>query len=727
MPEGATTHDVAAKIGPGLARSAVAGKILDGDDEHILDLHRPLPGDCRLNILTRSDDDPDALSVLRHSAAHVMAEAVCKLFPDTKLVYGPSLEDGFYYDIDLPVSITPDDFPRIEQEMQRIVKEDRKFRRVDMSRAAGMAKLAAEGSRYKLDNAERAKGDTLSFYITGEDAQTGFQDLCRGPHVPSTGVIKAFKVKGVSRSYYRGDMTDQPLQRIHGTAFFKKESLKDYLERVEQAKARDHRVLGKELGLFHVDEMVGQGLILWTPAGAVVRKELETFISKELRRQGYDEVFTPHIGKLDLFRASGHFPYYKASQYPPSPIVRDEAKPLIDYLVKCRSGREDWDEARERDLVRRAGIREDAYPWSDKDISRRVLLARQMSLGGMEGCSCAEIANKIDRDEVEGYLLKPMNCPHHIKIYSSRPHSYRDLPVRLAEFGTVYRWEQSGELSGMIRVRGFTQDDAHLFCTPGQVAAELLGCLELVNIIFTTLGMENYRVRLGLRGPDSDKYVGEPADWDKAEQACRQAARSLGVPFSEEVDEAAFYGPKVDFITKDCIGRSWQLGTVQVDYNLPERFDLTYIGRDNRPHRPIMIHRAPFGSMERFVGVLIEHFAGAFPLWLSPVQAAVATVSEKSADYGRRVFRTLKQAGLRAELDVSDEKIGPKKHRLRASKVNYILVVGETEAADGGVNVNDRDGHGYGNMSLEAFIAACEDEIGSKASTSAFATQLVAG
>ncbi len=673
MPGGATTYDVAAKIGSGLARAAIAGRILDGGRGQVIDLHRHLPTDCTLSILTRSDDDAHALFVLRHSAAHVMAEAICSLFPETKLVYGPPLEDGFYYDIDLPRSITPEDFPRLESQMKRIVKEDRRFCRLELNRADGMAKLAAKGNRYKIDNAERADGDALSFYVTGENAGTDFEDLCLGPHVPSTGVIKAFTIKSVSRSFYRGDVNDQPLQRIYGTAFFKKQSLEEYLERLEEAKKRDHRVLGKQLGLFHIDEAVGPGLILWMPKGAIIRQELQTFITAELNKQGYQQVFTPHIGKIGLYRTSGHFPYYQDSQYPP----------LITH--------------------------------------------QQMGRLASKGCTCADLANRLKSGDCDAYLLKPMNCPHHIKIYSAEPRSYRDLPVRLAEFGTVYRWEQSGEVNGLTRVRGMTQDDAHIFCTEEQLADELMGCLSIVKTIFATLQMADYRVRVGLRDRDSAKYTGDAAGWEAAERACRDAAASLGVPFKEERGEAAFYGPKIDFIAKDVLGREWQLGTVQVDYNLPVRFDLSYIGADNTPHRPVMIHRAPFGSMVRFVGVLIEHFAGAFPLWLSPVQAAVASVSEKSAEYAQRVFEQLKAAGLRAELDVSDEKIGPKKHRLRTSKVNYILVVGESEAGDGSVNVNDRSGGNFGNMSLEAFVSACRDEIEGKSITSNLAASTAAG
>ena len=417
--------------------------------------------------------------------------------------------------------------------------------------------------------------------------------------------------------------------------------------------------------LFHIDETVGQGLILWTPRGSVIRQELQDFIGEELRKQGYSQVFTPHIGKLDLYRTSGHFPYYRDSQYPP--IIEPDA----------------------------------------------------LSALAEEGCSCSELANRLESGELNGYLLKPMNCPHHIKIFDSAPRSYKDLPVRLAEFGTVYRWEQSGEISGMTRVRGFTQDAAHLFCTEEQVAEEIMGCLSIVKTIFTTLGMEDYRVRVGLRDVDSTKYTGDAANWDKAEEACRAAASSLEVPFSEEPGEAAFYGPKIDFVVKDVIGREWQLGTVQVDYNLPERFDLSYIGSDNKPHRPVMIHRAPFGSMERFVGVLIEHFAGSFPAWLSPEQARILPISEKSNDYAGEVHSALLGAGVRATLDESDERIQAKIKVGAEEKVPYLLIVGPRDAEKREVSVRARGiQDNLGAMPLDEFVERMARESSDRGATS---------
>jgi len=706
VPDGSATLDVAGALGPGLARAAVAGKLTDNGHSEIIDLDRPLPGDCHLTILTADDQNTDSLYVLRHSTAHVMAEAICTLYPQTKLVYGPPVEDGFYYDIDLPHSLTPDDFPGIEAEMKRIIKEKRPFCRVEMPRSDGMTKVVAEGSRYKIENAERAEGDTLSFYVTGDSPGEHFEDLCRGPHLPSTAPIKAFKIRQVSRSHYRGDVNDQPLQRVYGTAFYKKSSLDAFLQQLEEARKRDHRVIGKELGLFTISDRVGSGLPLWLPKGMTVRTELQAYLTGEMLKLGYDLVCTPHIGQLGLYRTSGHYPYYEDSQFPAMfESSRGKAIQSAQQLAqKIRTMHGDDAEEARRSF--------DAFVSSLEKVHGAI--------GGLEGGQPIDVV--IEKlyaalESEQGYLLKPMNCPHHIQIYASKPHSYRDLPVRLAEYGAVYRFEQSGELAGLTRVRGFTQDDAHLFCTADQLADELGATVNLTRGVFEVLGMKDYRVRLGLRDPSSDKYVGSPENWERAEAAIRKAAVESGMAYSEELGEAAFYGPKIDFIVRDCIGRSWQLGTVQVDYNLPERFELTYIGADNTPHQPVMIHRAPFGSLERFVGILIEHFAGAFPLWLSPVQVAVVTVSEKSADFGREAFARLKAGGLRAELDLSDDKIGPKKHRHRAAKVNYILVVGEKEAADGTVNVNDRDGKTLGTMSADSFLQACQEEIATKGAT----------
>ena len=452
-----------------------------------------------------------------------------------------------------------------------------------------------------------------------------------------------------------------------------------------------------------ISDQVGSGLALWTGKGMTIRTELQNYLTDEMLKLGYDMVCTPHIGRLDLFRTSGHYPYYEESQFPP--MFESPRGNVIQGMIQ---------------LAQRVCTTHGTERRKGEAAVAEMAAAVQQAWGPIEGLRTeAPLEEVIERLRAaltteEGYLLKPMNCPHHIQIYASRPRSYRDLPVRLGEYGGVYRYEQSGELAGLIRVRGFTQDDAHLFCTPDQLADEVRATVDLTRRVLETLGLNDYAVRVGLRDPASEKYVGSAENWDRAEAAVRAAAVDSGIPFTEETGEAAFYGPKIDFVVRDCLGRSWQLGTVQVDYNLPERFDLTYIGADNAPHRPVMVHRTPFGSMERFVGILIEHFAGAFPLWLSPVQAAVVTISEKSAEYAREVYDALKGAGLRAELDVSSDKIGPKKHRHRSAKINYILVVGEKEAAAGLLNVNDRDGRTVGNMPVAQFIDACRVEVDTK-------------
>ena len=608
------------------------------------------------------------LERLRHSCAHVMATAILRLWPNAQFAYGPPVESGFYYDFDLPNHrITPDDFEAIEAEMKKVARENQKLEKriisreearalAESGRLGGIGERPGNRSVFKLDLIDKIpEGEEISCYQNGD-----FIDLCAGPHVNYTSKCKNIKLMAVSSSYYLGDDSKPQLQRVYGTAFATPEELAQHLHNLEEAKKRDHRRLGKELQLFAVDEKVGQGLILWLPKGAVIRQQLQDFISEELRKTGYSQVFTPHIGKLDLYRTSGHFPYYKESQFAAIP-ERDQFQKLAD-----------------------------------------------------EKCSCADLAAGLESGELDGYLLKPMNCPHHIRIFAQSPKSYRDLPVRLAEFGTVYRWEQSGELGGMTRVRAFTQDDAHLFCTPEQVGAEIIGCLKLVKTVLTTLGMNDYRVRVSLRDPDSSKYVGDPANWDKAEEALRQAAIWLGVPFTEEPGEAAFYGPKIDFVIKDVIGREWQLGTVQVDYNLPERFELEYIGADNTKHRPVMIHRAPFGSMERFTGVLIEHFAGHFPTWLSPEQVRVLPISEKSEAFASEVLARLQAADLRATLDTAPDKIGAKIRNAQLERVPYMLVIGEKEAAIQSVSVRHAKRGDLGVRPLDEFLTDLVQEVASR-------------
>ncbi len=706
MPEGSTAAEVSAAIGAGLARAAL-GAIADfGRGKVTLDLTAALNGDCKLRLLT--DRNEESLTILRHSTAHVMAEAICKLWPETKLVYGPPIEDGFYYDIDLDKRLTPDDFPRIEAEMSRIVQEDRPFTRYEMSREEGLAKVRREGNPYKLENAQRAKGEVLSFYVTGPEPGRYWEDLCMGTHLPSTGRIGAFKLLSVSGAFLHGDAAKQQLQRVSGTAFHSKKDLDAYLTRLEEAKRRDHRRLGQELNLFALDPMVGTGLILWKPKGAIIRLLLEEHLRSKLREHGYQPVFTPHIGRLEMYRTSGHFPYYSESQYPP--IYESDAARVLNGLWIAAEKRGDAegfskDEQRWLDELRRVAPRqhEELIGKADGSDARRY-----RDGAGLKGHNMQLLRELLH--ESDGFLLKPMNCPHHIRIYASEPHSYRDLPVRLAEFGTVYRYEQSGEVSGMTRVRGFTQDDAHIFCTPDQLQEELADCLNLTRYVLDMLGLTEYSVRVGLHDPADPKFIKNPQAWSHSEAAIRKAAAESGMNATEEVGEAAFYGPKIDFMVKDCIGREWQLGTVQADYNTPQRFGLQYVGSDNQTHVPIMIHRAPFGSMERFVAILIEHFEGAFPTWLAPVQVVVASISEKSSAYAQEVFGLLKAAGLRTELDDSAEKIGPKKHRARQMKVPYIAVVGEQEAAARAVNVNDREGRQIGNLPLERFVTQLREE-----------------
>ncbi len=625
------------------------------------------------------------LEELRHSCSHVLATAILRLFPEAKLDIGPPTETGFYYDIDLDHKLTTEDLARIEAEMKKVIDENQSFQRREVPREEAVEIIKRIGQeKYKLGRlADIPEGEAISFYQNGE-----FIDLCAGTHVRYTKQIKAFKLLSIAGAYHRGDEKNKQLQRIYGTAFPTKDELAQYLERQEQAKLRDHRKLGKDLKLFVIDEDVGQGLILWTPNGAVIRQELQTFIAEELRKQGYHQVFTPHIGKLALYKTSGHFPYYKESQFTAF-AEPEELQRMADEGCSCAeltTRLEGVSAAFAEEINRRTG-RQTITP-------DRVLDAERL---------------------LDGFMLKPMNCPHHIKIYASQPHSYRDLPLRLAEFGTVYRWEQSGELNGMTRVRGFTQDDAHLFCTEEQVAQEVLGCLELVKIVLSTLGMSDYRVRVGLRDPNSDKYTGTPEVWDKAEAACREAAKTLGVPFTEEPGEAAFYGPKIDFVIKDVIGREWQLGTVQVDYNLPVRFDLTYIGADNQPHRPVMIHRAPFGSMERFCGVLIEHFAGDFPVWLAPEQVRLVPISEKVLDYGRDLLGQLKAAGVRATLDEHSDKLGAKIRRAELEKVPYTLVLGAKEAEARAVSVRSRARGDEGVHPFGEYLDRLKREIATRA------------
>ena len=629
---------------------------IDGEE---CDLSRMLDTDCSVEgILTDSDE---GIHILRHSAAHLLAQAVMAIYPDAKPTIGPAIDRGFYYDFAME-PIAESDLKPIQKKMQEIARKNFTVERVELNDEELQQHFA--GNPYKLeiinDKIEDGGGSTIY-------KQDDWYDLCLGPHVPNTSRLMHVKLTSISSAYWRGDQDREQLVRIYGIVEPSKEALRATLTRLEEAKKRDHRKLGKDLQLFHIDEEVGQGLILWTPRGAIIRQELQDFISYHLRRQGYSQVFTPHVGKLDLYRTSGHFPYYQDSQYPPL-VERDLMKKLAD-----------------------------------------------------EGCTCGELSNMMKSGDIDGYMLKPMNCPHHVKIYASQMRSYRDLPLRLAEFGTVYRWEQSGEISGMTRVRGFTQDDAHLFVTEDQIAEEVLGCIELVQIIFDKLGMKDYRVRVGLRDLDSDKYVGDPARWDKAEDACRAAAESLGVQWSEEQGEAAFYGPKIDFVVKDVIGREWQLGTVQVDYNLPERFGLEYKGSDGELHRPVMIHRATFGSIERFCGVLIEHFAGKFPTWLTPTQCHIITISEKHTAYADEVAQLLRDNGIRVEIDNGDDTIGKKIRTHRKMQPAYMVILGDGEIESRSVSLRARNGDQVSGIPLDTFLTDLKREIKEKVSQPALA------
>jgi threonyl-tRNA synthetase len=573
------------------------------------------------------------LETLRHSTAHLMAQAVCELFPGTKLAIGPPIEDGFYYDVDPPQPITGDDLPRIEERMREIAARDLPIERIELPRIDALKLVRELGQDYKVQIIEEIpEEETISFYRQGD-----FIDLCRGPHVERTSQIKHFKLLSIAGAYWRGDARNKMLTRLYGTAWFTEEELQDYLQRMEEAKRRDHRKLGRELGIFLISPEVGSGLPLWLPKGAILRDTLETFLKKEQLKRGYLPVVTPHIGKLDLYKTSGHWYKYQESMFHPIQV------------------------------------------------------------------------------EDEEYMLKPMNCPHHIQIYKSETRSYRDLPLRLAEFGTVYRYEQSGELGGLTRVRGFTVDDSHIFVTPDQLEDEFKNVVELVLYVFERLGLEEYHARVGLRDPKSDKYVGSDEAWEQAQQAILQAVQHMGIQYTVAEGEAAFYGPKLDFLAKDCLGRMWQLGTVQVDYTLPERFDLEYIGPDGQPHRPVMIHRAPFGSLERLIGILIEHYAGAFPLWLAPVQVIVLPIADRHVPYAQQIRQRLEEEGFRVEVDARNEKTGFKVREAELQKIPYMLVVGDRDMANQTVSVRKRSAGDQGAMTLDAFIARLREEMGGKA------------
>ena len=688
----ATALDVAGDISEGLARSVVAVKT----EGTIFDSMRPLSelSETRpipLTLLTTRD--PEALDVLRHSCAHVMARAVMRLFEGVGLAFGPTTENGFYYDFDMERPLREEDFVAIEAEMKKIIKEGEAFERFSLSREEAISLCDDLKQELKVEHISSglAEHESLSFYRQGE-----FVDLCRGPHISNAKKIKAFKLLSLAGAHWKGDQSARPLQRLYGTAFFDKKDQKAYLEQVEEAKRRDHRVLGKKLRLFEIEPDVGQGLCLWLPKGATIRVTLEDFIKKELLDRGYQPVYSPHIGRVDMYETSGHFPYYRDSQF--APIFGHSAGQLVDYWVKRIDDQEGepLDRAQEQKLL-------DAAIVMGFDSSEFKLEASPEEK--------RRILHDWEKSQ-ERYLLKPMNCPHHVNMYRSQPRSYRELPLRLAEFGTVYRHEQTGELNGMLRVRGLTQDDAHIFCTPEQVEQEFRETIDLVRFVLQSVGLDNYRAQLSLRdSQNKDKYVGDDALWDNAEETLRRVLEESGLNFEAEEGEAAFYGPKVDFMVRDCIGREWQLGTVQLDYNLPARFKLEYIASDNKPHQPVMIHRAPFGSLERFVGMLIEHYAGAFPLWLAPEQVRVLPLSDKSADYAIEVEKKLKAAGFRATTDLHDSRLQAKIRDAQIELIPYMLVVGPKEAEAGAVAVRDRIEGDVGVMPVEEAIAKLTEEV----------------
>ena len=626
VENGTTALDVAMGISEGLARNVLAAEV----NGEVWDPQRSINEDATLILLTWRDDE--GKRTMWHSSAHLMAEALEALYPGVKFWVGPPIENGFYYDVDFGEhTITDKDFPAIESKMMELAKQKNPYIRREMSKADALAYFQEKGDEYKLDLLDGLEDGTITFYDQGN-----FTDLCRGPHMPHTGFVKACKVMSIAGAYWKGDESQKQLTRVYGITFPKKQELKEYLELLEQAKARDHRKLGKEMDLFHFSEKVGQGLPLWLPKGADLRMRLESFLKEAQRKAGYEGVITPHIGNKELYITSGHYAKYGEDSFQP---INTPA-------------------------------------------------------------------------EGEEYLLKPMNCPHHCEIFKSRPRSYRDLPVRFAEFGTVYRYEQSGELHGLTRVRGFTQDDAHIFCTVDQVKEEVGKVIDLVLYIFRTLQFEDFIAQVSLRDPDNpSKYIGEDANWDKAEKAIQEVADEKGLTTVVELGEAAFYGPKLDFMVRDAIGRKWQLGTVQIDYNLPERFELEYVGADNAKHRPVMIHRAPFGSMERFVAILIEHCAGKFPLWLTPEQVKILPISDRFNEYAERVSKVLENHDIRALVDDRSEKVGKKIRDAELEKIPYMLILGENEANEGTVSVR-RQGEGdLGGMSIEAFAEHIRSEI----------------
>ena len=608
--KGSTGMDVALSISEGLARNVLATKV----NGEVWESNRPIEEDANVQLLTWNDTE--GKSTFWHSSAHIMAEALEALYPGIKFGIGPPIDNGFYYDVDFgDMEFNSENLKELEDKMLELARQKNEFVRKEVSKKDALSYFKEKGDEYKLDLIQDLEDGTITFYTQGN-----FTDLCRGPHIPNTGFIKAAKIMNIAGAYWRGDETRKQLTRLYGVTFPKQKELKEYLELLEEAKKRDHRKLGKELELFTFSEKVGMGLPLWLPKGAMLRDRLETFLKKAQVRAGYQPVITPHIGNKNLYITSGHYEKYGEDSFQP-----------------------------------------------------------------------------IDTPhEGEQFFLKPMNCPHHCEIYKTRPRSYKELPLRLAEFGTVYRYEQSGELHGLTRVRGFTQDDAHIFCTPDQVKEEFIKVIDLVLYVFNSLGFQDFTAQISLRDPENkEKYIGSDEAWEKAEREIQEAAAEKELNTITELGEAAFYGPKLDFMVKDALGRSWQLGTIQVDYNLPDRFELEYIGADNQKHRPVMIHRAPFGSMERFVAVLTEHCAGNYPLWLTPEQIIILPISEKFADYANEIYADLEEHDIRGLIDHRDEKIGRKIRDAEVGKIPFMLIVGEKEMQEGKVSLRE---HGVGDI-----------------------------
>jgi len=623
---GITAFEIAKDISEGLARNVLAAKV----NGEVVDASRSINEDATLSLLTWND--AEGKSTMWHSSAHLMAEAIQHFLPNTKFAIGPPVENGYYYDIDLgEETLSEKDFEKIETYMLELARQKNTYNRQEISKAEAIDYFKKKGDPYKLELLEDLQDGSITFYQQG-----GFTDLCRGPHIPDTGFIKAVKLMSIAGAYWRGDEKNKQLTRVYGITFPKQKDLKDYLDLLEEAQKRDHRKLGKELGLFTFSQKVGAGLPLWLPKGAILRERLENFLKAAQKKAGYLPVITPHIGSKELYVTSGHYAKYG----------KDSFQPILTP------------------------------------------------------------------HEGEEYLLKPMNCPHHCEIYKAEPRSYKDLPLRLAEFGTVYRYEQSGELHGLTRVRSFTQDDAHIFCTPEQVKAEFKKVIDLVLYIFKTLSFQDYTVQVSLRDPNNpEKYIGSDENWKKAEDAILETVKDSGIEYVIEEGEAAFYGPKLDFMVRDAIGRKWQLGTIQVDYNLPERFELEYVGSDNQRHRPVMIHRAPFGSMERFVAVLIEHCAGRFPLWLTPEQVKILPVSEKYHKYAAEVSDQLNNYDIRALVDERNEKVGRKIRDAEMEKVPFMLIVGEDEEKNRTVSVRKQGDGDTGTLTVDGFAKMIENEI----------------